>query len=138
MPDNEELETQKEKTVTPRDIAPAEPTPEEEPAPKEDKPKKSAAVSSAVPTTIPEGLKVELSKVVFQSLYERNSRSVGLIQIRLIELGYMSAGADKRGYLSVGTKKALEEYATKKKTGNFDSEETIKSVFQGTPVTVVP
>lgn len=134
MPDNEETEKQ----VTPRDIAPVEPTPVEEPTPKEDKSKKSAAVSNTVPTSIPEGLKVELSKMVFQSLYERNSRSVGLIQIRLIELGYMSAGADKRGYLSVGTRQALEEYATKKKTGNYDSEETIKSVLKGTPVTVVP
>jgi hypothetical protein len=133
MPDNKEPETETETEYTPTDTAPVEP------APREDKPKKSAAVSDeTVVTTIPEGLKVELSKVVFQSLYERNSRSVGLIQIRLIELGYLSAGADKRGYLSVGTKKALEEYADKKKTGNFNSEENIKSVFQGTPVTVVP
>jgi hypothetical protein len=132
MPDNKETEKTPDATV------PMEQTPVEEPTPKEATPKKSAAVSSAVPTTIPEGLKVELSKVVFQSLYERNSRSVGLIQIRLIELGYMSAGADKRGYLSVGTRKALEDYATEKKTGNFDSEETIKSVFRGTPVTVIP
>lgn len=137
MPDNKEPET--ETKETPEVVAPVEEAPVEKPTPKEDKPKKSAAVSNEpVATTIPEGLKVELSKVVFQSLYERNSRSVGLIQIRLIELGYMSAGADKRGYLSVGTKQALEEFATKKKTGNFDSEETIKSVFRGTPVTVIP
>lgn len=137
MPDNKEPKTETEET--PDVVAPVEEAPVEKPTPKEDKPKKSAAVSNEpVATTIPEGLKVELSKVVFQSLYERNSRSVGLIQIRLIELGYMSAGADKRGYLSVGTKQALEEFATKKKTGNFDSEETIKSVFRGTPVTVVP
>ena len=106
MPDNKEPEkettplrdTPEEKPLT------VEPTPKE--TPREEKPKKTAPASNAVPTTIPEGLKVELSKVVFESLYERNSRSVGLIQIRLIELGYMSAGADKRGYLSVGTRQA--------------------------------
>lgn len=127
MPDNKEPETETKET------------PVEKPTPKEDKSvKPPTAFDETVATTIPEGLKVELSKVVFQSLYERNSRSVGLIQIRLIELGYMSAGADKRGYLTVGTKQALEEHATKKKTGKFDSEENIKSVFRGTPVTVIP
>lgn len=132
MPENTEQETTPPETA---ETVVEEKTPE---APIKETPKKPAQTSGAVPTVIPEGLKVELSKVVFESLYERNSRSVGLIQIRLIELGYMSAGADKRGWLSVGTRQALEELAKKKKTGNYDSEETIRAVFKGTPVTLIP
>ena len=92
-----------------------------------------------VPTVIPEDTQVELSKFVFESLFERNSRSVGLTQIRLLELGYVSAGSDKRGWLSTGTKQALEDFSSDKGiTADYASEEVLSAVFEGTPVTLVP
>lgn len=133
MPENtnetveEELQTEDSVSVV------EEETPEDTTAKR--KPKK---VTPAEETQIPEGLSVYMSKIVYKSLYERNSRSVGLIQIRLIELGYVSAGADKRGFLSDGTKQALEDFSKKKKTGDYDSEDTVKALFRGTPVTVAP
>lgn len=131
--EHEELDTVEE---------PAETAPEVE-VEEESKSKKSAPAKKATPakpkTIIPAGVTVELSKFVFESLYERNSRSVGLAQIRLIELGYMEAGSDKRGWLSTGTKEALEAFASDRGiVSNFDSEEVISAVFEDTPVTIVP
>jgi hypothetical protein len=81
---------------------------------------------------------VYASKLVYESLYERNSRSVGLTQVRLIELEYMSAGEDRRGWLSAGTKEALEAFmADKKLTGNYSDLEVLEVLFQGTPVEVL-
>lgn len=82
-------------------------------------------------------MSVSVSKLVYESLFERNSRSVGLVQIRLVELGYMTAGADRRGWLSAGTKEALEAYA---KDNNIDSayntDAVVRSLFHRTPVTI--
>jgi len=44
---------------------------------------------------------VSLSKLVFESK-SRNSVSVGLVQFRLVELGFLDAGSDKYGWLSAG------------------------------------
>jgi len=103
-------------------------------APKKKAPKKE----DSAPTRLTQDLTVVCEKIVFESLFERNSRSVGLTQIRLIELGYLSAGADRRGWLSNGTKEALEAFmADKGLTGKFLAPEVIRAVFAKTPVTVI-
>jgi hypothetical protein len=126
--------TEWERPVEEADIVPENPAASTKS--KKSEQKKSAA---KVPTIIPADTRVELSKLIFESLYERNSRSVGLTQIRLIELGYMSAGADKRGWLSTGTKEALEAFALDREIeGDYKGEETITAVFADTPVEIVP
>ena len=99
--------------------------------------KKKATKPAGESVAWSQDMSVSVSKLVFESLFERNSRSVGLTQIRLIELGYMSAGSDRRGWLSAGTKEALEEYAKSKNlTEAYNSDEVIRSLFAKTPVTV--
>jgi hypothetical protein len=84
------------------------------------------------------GLAVTGSKMVYES-YERNSRSVGLTQIRLVELGYLSAGGDNRGWMSAGTKAALESFMEDKKLlGSCTDENTLSTLFAGTEVVVYP
>lgn len=100
--------------------------------------KKTAEKVEEVPTQLTQDLVVSCEKLVFESLFERNSRSVGLTQVRLIELGYMSAGSDRRGWLSNGTKEALEAFmADKSLTGRYLDPAVIRAVFAKTPVTVV-
>lgn len=85
-----------------------------------------------------DGLSVSQEKIVFESLFERNSRTVGLIQIRLIELGYMSAGGDKRGWFSAGTKEALDNFMKDNGlSGGYSDRETLDSLFSGTKVEIV-
>jgi peptidoglycan hydrolase-like protein with peptidoglycan-binding domain len=81
---------------------------------------------------------VSRGKIVFESLYEHNSRSVGVLQIRLLELGYVAAGSDNRGYLSDGTLAAIKEFAGDHglEANKIDNEQLMKSIFAGTPVTV--
>ena len=82
-------------------------------------------------------MSVSVSKLVYESLFERNSRSVGLVQIRLVELGYMTAGADRRGWLSAGTKEALESYAKDNNiVGEYNTDAVVRPLFAKTPVTI--
>lgn len=87
-----------------------------------------------------EDMDVSLAKLVFESLFERNSRSVGLVQLRLVELGFNSAGADKRGWLSANTLAALEQFAGEQGVEAHEAvtESVIKALFDGTPVRIVP
>jgi len=102
-------------------------------------PAKKAPAPAKPKSIIPDGVQVELSKLVFESIFERNSRSVGLTQLRLIELGYMSAGSDKRGWLSSGTKDALESFASDNgNVGDYNGEENIIALFADTAATIVP
>ena len=99
--------------------------------------KKKATKPAGESVAWSQDMSVSVSKLVFESLFERNSRSVGLTQIRLIELGYMSAGADRRGWLSAGTKEALEAYASDNKVaGAYNTDAVVRALFKGTPVTV--
>lgn len=99
--------------------------------------KKKTAKSDEGSVAWSQDMTVSVSKLVFESLFERNSRSVGLVQIRLVELGFMSAGADRRGWLSAGTKEALEEYAKSKSVeGAYNSDAVVRSLFARTPVTI--
>lgn len=111
-----------------------EPAAVEEPAAVKPKGKKSVVGSQ-----IADGTSVYLSKIVFESLYSKNSNSVAVLQERLIELGHVTAGDDKRGWISVGTAQALEDFkkASAVEAGLY-SEELIKAVFAGTSVQVLP
>lgn len=101
------------------------------------KPKKTATAEETALNV--DGLSVSLEKIVFESLYERNSRTIGLIQIRLIELGYMTAGSDKRGWFSVGTKDALDAFmADKKLDGDYSDVKVLEKLFAGTKVDILP
>jgi hypothetical protein len=101
--------------------------------------KKNRGKKSVVGSQIADGTSVYLSKIVFESLYSKNSNSVAVLQERLIELGHVTAGDDKRGWISVGTAQALEDFKSDSavKAGLY-SEELIKAVFAGTSVEVLP
>lgn len=106
---------------------------------KRNKGKKSTA-GAAIPTELEGGTVVLLSKLVFESRGEMNSNSVRAVQVRLMELGYITAGDDKPGWISAGTVEALEDYK-KDNAIEADSvygEDLIKSLFVGTSVQVLP
>lgn len=107
---------------------------------KKDSPKEKQASGKNVPTVLTSDITVSCEKFVFESLFERNSRSVGVAQIRLAELGYLSANDDKRGFLSVGTLQAIQEFAkdNKLEADNLKDEKLVSAIFAGTPVSVLP
>ena len=79
---------------------------------------------------------VSLSKLVFESK-SRNSASVSLVQVRLVELGFLDAGSDKYGWLSAGTMKSLAQFAkTTVEKVNAQDEKLISRLFEGTSVEV--
>ena len=102
--------------------------PVEEPKSKNDAPVQSKlAASNKV---------VSLSNLVFESK-SRNSASVGLVQFRLVELGFVDAGSDKYGWLSAGTMKSLAQFAkTSVDKVNTQDEKLISRLFEGTSVEV--
>lgn len=101
--------------------------------------KKTRGKKSLVGSQIADGTSVYLSKVVFESEYAKNSNSVAVLQIRLSELGYITAGDDKQGWISAGTAQALEEFKSDNAVeADLYSEELIKAVFAGTSVQVLP
>ena len=62
-----------------------------------------------------------------------------MLQIRLIELGYATAGDDKQGWISAGTAKALEDFKSDNAVASdIYSQEMIEAVFAGTSVEVLP
>lgn len=125
-----------EKPEKPVEVAEVVSEPEPEPKVKKRTPKSEP--SEGIPWS--EDMEVQLSKLVFKSLYERNSRSVGLVQLRLVESGYPEAGGDKRGWLSEGTLQALSQFASDSKLGDHTptSETVITKLFKSTPVRIVP
>jgi hypothetical protein len=110
----------------------------EEAAPKKSKGKKSAS-TAFVPTNLGDGTAVYMSKMVYQSAFEQNSNSVRSVQTRLIELGYITAGDDKQGWISTATAEALENFKNDNdlEVGMLD-EELVKALFEGTSVKVLP
>lgn len=117
--------------------APADATEEK----KEDKKLFSKGKNSnpkSVATILTSDITVSREKLVFESLFERNSRSVGVTQIRLAELGYVTANDDKRGFLSVGTLQAVQEFAEDHglDANNLKDEALVSAIFAGTPVTI--
>jgi hypothetical protein len=107
---------------------------------KKDSPKEKQTGSKSVPTILTSDITVSCEKFVFESLFERNSRSVGVAQIRLAELGYATANDDKRGFLSVGTLQAIQEFAKDHglEADNLKDEKLVSAIFAGTPVSITP
>jgi hypothetical protein len=102
--------------------------PVEEPKSKNDAPVQSKLAASKKV--------VSLSNLVFESK-SRNSASVGLVQFRLVELGFLDAGSDKFGWLSAGTMKSLAQFAkTSVEKVNAQDEKLISRLFEGTSVEV--
>lgn len=126
--------------ATPEPVA-AEPVVEEAAVVKPAKRNKSKKVAATdiIATELPEGTVVLLSKLVFES-NEQNSNSVRALQTRLFELGYITAGDDKQGWISLGTVEALEDYVKDSsiEADSIYSKEVIESLFIGTPVQVLP
>jgi hypothetical protein len=112
------------------------------PAPKKAEATPAPKVEKTDPKTTPTALGSDITvsrvKLVYKSQYEHNSRSVGVTQIRLVELGYPDAGADNRGYLGDSTLKAILEFAADHgiEASDLTNETLVKAIFQGTPVTV--
>lgn len=79
---------------------------------------------------------VLLSSLILNG-YARNSRSVWLVQERLINLGYTDAGTDEQGWLSEGTRSALAEFCgCSVEECKVNCKDTITRLFEGTPVQV--
>lgn len=70
----------------------------------------------------------------------RNSRSVISVQKRLMELGYELAGNDKSGHFGENTVSSLRDFQKDKRIESNDCAdlETIKSLFSGTAVEILP
>jgi hypothetical protein len=108
---------------------PAEPAAvAEAPAAEEAKSKKSDAAEAAA---YQDGEVVVLSKLVLSS-NERNSRSVALVQERLVAKGYVDADIDKRGWYKENTHKALLEFCGDEGV----NESTISKLFADTKVSI--
>lgn len=107
---------------------------------KKDSPKEKQAGGKNVPTILTSDISVSCEKFVFESLFERNSRSVGVAQIRLAELGYATANDDKRGFLGAGTLQAIQEFAEDHglEADNLKNKELVSAIFAGTPVSILP
>lgn len=127
----------------------AEPEPEvvaviEEPAPIVEAPaadqKKTKGKNSRSASSLAAGSEVLLSKVVFESKFNRNSASVKAVQTRLLELGYANAGADRQGWISEGTASALAEFAAESgiEAHNIYTQDLLNALFEGTGVVVLP
>lgn len=127
-PAEPELEPELEQVAEVVDT-PAEPAAvAEAPAAEEAKSKKSDAAEAAA---YQDGEVVVLSKLVLSS-NERNSRSVALVQERLVAKGYVDADIDKRGWYKENTHKALLEFCGDEGI----NELTVKKLFADTKVSI--
>ena len=79
-----------------------------------------------------------MSSLEFQAVGKR-SLSVAYVQERLLDLGFGEAGSDKRGWLSDGTRKALNEFAGSDVvvSGVVKDIAVIERLFAGTAVKVI-
>lgn len=114
-------------------VVAVEPTPEVvvEPTP--------AAVEEVVvePAAGSEEKVVHTSALVFKS-NSHNSVSVGLVQERLVEMGFVAASSDRHGWLCEGTMEALAAFAnTSVEEVNLKDALMIEVLFAGTQVRVV-
>jgi hypothetical protein len=127
-PAEPELEPELEQVAEVVDT-PAEPAAvAEAPAAEEAKSKKSDAAEAAA---YQDGEVVVLSKLVLSS-NERNSRSVALVQERLVAKGYVDADMDKRGWYRENTQKALLEFCGDEGI----NESTVSKLFADTKVSI--
>jgi hypothetical protein len=135
-PHHEEIVVPVEEHRVEEVVVAVEPTPEVvvEPTP--------AAVEEVVvedpePAAGSEEKVVHTSALVFKS-NSHNSVSVGLVQGRLVEMGFVAASSDKYGWLCEGTMEALAEFAnTSVEEVNLKDASMIEALFVGTQVRVV-
>ncbi len=109
---------------------------------KRNKSKKMGADFSSVPSELGSDVTVSLQRLVFENIYSQNSASVIAVQKRLIECGFITAGDDNLGYMTVGTREALQDFVKELAVEAVDdaglvTEDVIKSLFLGTPVAVI-
>lgn len=112
------------------------------PAAKRNKSKKAGADFSSVPTELTANDVVSLQRLIFENIYSQNSASVIAVQKRLIECGFITAGDENAGYMSVGTREALQDFVAEIGVEAVDdaglvTEEVIKALFLGTPVSII-
>jgi len=129
-----------EPETIPAVVVEAKPEPEAAKEPEVIQKKAAAPAEAKVPEVkiAGAGIFVQLSALKYLSR-RKNSRSVTSVQVRLIELGYITAGDDDRGHFGEGTKEALLAFQSenKIKDEDFVSEATITTLFKGTAVEVV-
>ena len=109
-------------------------------APAEDSGKKSKPGSrSVVPSSLGSNVFVQMQALVCCG-GAKNSGSVASVQHRLLELGYVQAGDEKRGYFGANTCAALKEFQKDSKIESDDCADikTINALFEGTKVEVLP
>lgn len=125
-------------TVWERPVEASDPKPEESVPLAEVPPVQASAPEQATTPTSLGGDYVSLSSLHYPS-NSRNSRSVALLQKRLIELGHLSAGSDPRGWLRDGTHAAMLEFSKAKKVSSDSplARESVEALFKGTGVEVV-
>lgn len=111
---------------------------EKKPAAKKTAAKGKKSEPKSTPTVLGSDITVSPSKMIHKNMFEHNSRSVGVTQIRLMELGYPEAGADKRGYLGDSTLLAMNLFAEDHgfEADKIANPDLIRAIFAGTPVTV--
>lgn len=111
---------------------------EKKPAAKKTAAKGKKSDPKSTPTVLGSDITVSPSKMIHKNMFEHNSRSVGVTQIRLMELGYAEAGADKRGYLGDSTLLAMNLFAEDHgfEADKITNPDLIRAIFAGTPVTV--
>ena len=99
-------------------------------------------VEEVVHTPAPEVFSTERDTVALSKLSlaskEKKSKTVALVQNRLIGLGFVQAGEDNIGTFGVNTAKALADYAGCEVIGcDFTDETMIKTLFSGNAVEVI-
>ena len=120
--------------VEPTPVVVVEPTPPvvEEPVAKSKNEDESPASAHGSEEKV-----VDTSVLIFKA-GAHNSASVGLVQERLVELGFTDAGSDMYGWLCEGTMKSLAEFAnTSVEEVNPKDASLIEKLFEGTQVKVV-
>lgn len=100
---------------------------------------KKSKSRSAVPSALGSNVFVQMQALVCCG-GTKNSGSVASVQTRLLELGYVQAGDEKRGYFGVNTCSALKEFQKDSKIESEDCADldTITALFEGTKVEVLP
>lgn len=94
---------------------------------------------AAVKTNLKNDVVVYMSAVDFSS-HARNSASVAAVQTRLIEMGHLEAGSDKRGDIGDGTCAALCAFQKEKgiEAVTCNDQAVIEALFERTTVKVMP
>jgi len=112
-----------------------QPAKREKPAPQPPAKRKSTAVATSIqPETY-----VSLGALVYLAV-ARNSRSVAAVQTRLLELGFVEAGGEHRGWFGPLTMAALRKF---QEQAGLEGEEPVsaavlEALFDGTPAEVLP